>query len=95
MGACPVNKLIDVEDIGVPNQGPGNSQQADGPGPVSACQAARLASNGGGGSGGARGRRYRWDSTHRDYCTGVLNFVLSFLRKKNNDFPFIFLRFKK
>jgi len=72
LGACPVNKLIDVEDIGVPNQGPGNSQQADGPGPVSACQAARLASNGGGGSGGARGRRYRCDSTHRDYCTGLM-----------------------
>ena len=92
MGACPVNKLIDVEDIGVPNQGPGNSQQADGPGPVSACQAARLASNGGGGSGGARGRRYRCDSTHRDYCSGV-KFLLTF-REKKQRFSF-FLRFKK
>ncbi len=71
MGACPVNKLIDVEDMVVPNQGPGNSQQADGPGPVSACQAARLANGGGGGSGG-RGRRYRCDSTHREYCTGLM-----------------------
>ena len=49
----------------------GNSQQAGGPGPVSACQAARLA-NGNGGGAGANGRRYRCDSTHREYCTGTV-----------------------
>ena len=52
----------------------GNSQQAGGPGPVSACQAARLA-NGNGGGAGANGRRYRCDSTHREYCTGIVEFI--------------------
>jgi len=69
LGSCPVNKLIDVEDMLQP---PPN-QEASGNISAVGCQAgAGITGSDGSADTPAGQRRYRCDSTHREYCSGLM-----------------------